>query len=158
MRAFVALFVAAFACVATTACYTTRAELPGALRNDVQAGDLQKVGVLDVEVEHTFFLGGFVGTTTPEFLAAPIRKQVQARGADGVANVVYESEQGCGDFALSTCTLGCFAPRTYRVRGDIVRIRAPRLAGRPAKLVENDARDPVDVADDRDARVVAQRY
>jgi hypothetical protein len=146
-RAFV---VVAFACGAIcSACYTTRAELPGTLRGDVKASDVEKVGALDVEVEHTFFLDGFVGSTPADFLAVPIRKAVQARGADGVANVVYESEQGCGDTALSTCTLGCFAPRTYRVRGDIVRIRAPRLPGRPAKLVDASARDDV---------VIAQRY
>ena len=142
------LLLLAIAFVMTSACYTTRAELPGTLRNDVKPSDVEKVGALDVEVEHTFFLEGLVGATAPDFLAAPIRKQVQARGADGVMNVVYESEQGCGDTALSTCTLGCFAPRTYRVRGDIVRIRATRLPGRPAKLVQSSDDDVI----------VAQRY
>jgi hypothetical protein len=144
------------ALVTLSGCYTTRAELPGALRNDVKPADIEKVGALDVEVEHTFYLHGFVGTTPSELLAAPLRKQVQARGADGVANVVYESEQGCGDFALTTCTLGCFAPRTYRVRGDIVRIRAPRLPGRTAKLVDAERDDRGDDGDDD--VIVAQRY
>lgn len=150
------IVAAALGVIIASGCYTTRAALPGALRNDVGAADIEKVGALDVEVEHTFFLHGLVGTTPDDMLAAPIRKQVQARGADGVAHVVYESEQGCGDFALTTCTLGCFAPRTYRVRGDIVRIRAPRLPGRPAKLV--DAHDARDARDDDVIVADAQRY
>jgi hypothetical protein len=121
---------------AASGCYTARADLPGALRNDLQPADTENLGTLAVEKKHYFLLNGLLGKPSKDFLAAEIKAQVQKRGGDGVAGLVYESEHTCGDAALGTCTLGCFVPRTYRVTGTVVRIRAPRLPGRPAKLVD----------------------
>ena len=133
--------------VASTGCYTVNADLPGTLRSDVESRDLEVVGALSIERKHFFAVAGLVGKPPVDMFSEAIRAQVQSRGADGVANLVYESEHTCSDAGIGVCTLGCLAPRTYRLRGDIVRIKAPRVPGRPAKLVEN-----------RDRELVAQRY
>jgi hypothetical protein len=44
------------------------------------------------------------------------------------------------------------SPRTYKMSGDIVRIKAARLPGKPVKSVENTTRTP------DDASKVAQSY
>jgi hypothetical protein len=126
-------------------CYTMNAELPGTLRDDIKPADLEIIGSFSVERTHYFALDGLVGRPPIDMFSHEIKAQVQRRGGDGVANLVYESEHTCGDVAFGICTFGCLSPRTYRLHGDIVRIRAQRLPGRPAKLVDAGA-------------VVAQRW
>ena len=118
-------------------CYTVGADLPGTLRNDVKQQDVEVVGKLEIERTHYYALDGLIGKPPADMFAAEIKKAVQKRGADGVTNLVYESEHTCGDVAITGCTLGCLAPRTYRLTGDVVRIKAARVPGRPAKLVDN---------------------
>jgi hypothetical protein len=132
MRALALLLVV----VAGGGCYTMRAELPGVLRDDVQPAERDSLGPLVVEKKHWFLLDGLLGRPPADLLADDIKAAVQRRGGDGVAGLRYESEQSCGDAAIGACTLGCLVPRTYRVSGTVVRIRAPRLPGRPAKLVD----------------------
>ena len=117
-------------------CFTMRAELPGVLRDDVKPADTENLGPLVVEQQHWFLLHGFFGKTPRDFLSGELKAAVQKRGGDGVAGLKYVSEQSCADAAIGTCTFGCVVPRTYRITGTVVRIRAPRLPGRPAKLVE----------------------
>lgn len=117
-------------------CFTMQAELPGALRNDVAPADHEPLGAFSVEKKHWFLLDGLVGAPPRDLLSAEIRAAVQKRGGDGAIALRYESEHTCGDVAIGACTLGCLVPRTYRVHGTVVRINAPRLPGRPAKLVE----------------------
>lgn len=117
-------------------CFTMRAELPGVLRDDVKTEDTENLGPLVVEQQHWFLVHGFFGKAPKDFLSAELKAAVQKRGGDGVAGLKYVSEQSCTDAAIGTCTLGCVVPRTYRITGTVVRIRAPRIPGRPAKLVE----------------------
>jgi hypothetical protein len=137
----------------STGCYTVNAELPGTLRNDVEQRDLETVGALKLERTHWFAIDGLVGKPPNDIFSAEIKAQVQKKGADGVANLVYESEHTCGDVAIGVCSLGCLTPRTYRLSGDIVRIKAPRVPGRPAKLVNNNS-----VARASAPALLAQRY
>jgi hypothetical protein len=127
-----------FAVVGSAGCYTVNAELPGTLRGDVSSTDTERVGNLTVETGHWFFLYGLVGETPKDLVSAELKRQVQAKGADGVANLTWESEFGCLDLVISQCTLGCVTPRTYRVKGDLVRIKKAPLPGRPAKVADAD--------------------
>lgn len=139
MKRLLTALVAAVITVAAAGCYTTEANLPGTLRNDVKAEHLETVGKLQVEKTNWFFLWALIGNPPPDFFASEIKKQVQAKGADGVANLTYESEFGCVDLLVTGVTGGCVAPRSYKLKGDIVRIRAARLPGKPAKTVERGA-------------------
>jgi hypothetical protein len=119
-------------------CYTVNAELPGTLRGDVSSTDTEKVGSLSIETSHWFFLYGLVGETPKDLISTELKKQVQAKGADGVANMTYESEDGFIDLVIGNCSAGCVTPRTYRLKGDLVRIKKAPLPGRPAKVADLD--------------------
>jgi hypothetical protein len=121
--------------VAVSGCYSVNASLPGTLRADVKTDQTEKVGSLDVQKTNWFFVAGLFGAAEPDFFAREIKEQVQKKGADGVANLVYESEFSCGDIFITGITAGCVAPRTFHLTGDVVRIRAARLPGKPAKAV-----------------------
>jgi hypothetical protein len=135
--------------LACSGCFTLNAELPGSLRGDVNAEDVEKVGDLQIEKGHWFFIGGLVGEPPRDFLAAEIKKQVQAKGGDGVNRLRYESEFGCLDLAIEGCTFSIIAPRTYRVSGEIVRIKKAPLPGKPAKVASSPTAAPVVVATQR---------
>jgi hypothetical protein len=143
----------AVALASLTGCYTVEANLPGTLRNDVKPEHVEPVGRLQVEKTNWFFLLALVGDPPKDFFAAEIKKQVQAKGADGVANLTYESEFGCVDLLITGVTFGCVSPRTYKLSGDIVRIKAARVPGKPAKTVEHRAGE----APEGEARI-AQSY
>ena len=128
------LLVLCLFAVASSACFTTRADLPGTLRGDLGPSDVEKVGTLEIEKTNWFFLSGLAGQPPADFFANDIQRQVQARGADGVANLRYESQDGCIDWGVSTCTGSLIAPRTFKVTGDIVRIKKAPLPGKPAKV------------------------
>jgi hypothetical protein len=131
----VATVIVAVAVVAGSGCFTVNAELPGAIRNDKP--EVEKIGSVNIEKDNYFFILGLVGDPPKDFFSTEIKKQVQSKGGDGVANLTYESSDGCFDLIITGCTLGCVAPRTYKVTGDIVRIKSARLPGKPAKTVEN---------------------
>lgn len=124
------------AAVAVSGCYTVNADLPGTLRGDVADSDVERVGTVTIEKSQWFFLWGLVGETPKDFVAEELKKQVQAKGADGVANITWQSQFGCVDMLASACTAGCVTPRSYKVTGDIVRIKKSPLAGKPAKAAE----------------------
>ena len=130
---------AAAVVVASAGCYTVNAELPGTLRGDVSSTGTERVGSLAVETNHWFFLYGLVGETPKDIISAELKKQVQAKGAYGVANLTYESEFCCVDLLINSCSAGCVTPRTYRVKGDLVRIKKSPLPGRPAKVADAEA-------------------
>jgi hypothetical protein len=127
--------------LALSGCFTTRAELPGTLRADVTPQDVEKIGTLEIEKTNWFFLWGLVGQPPTDFFATDIQKAVQAKGADGVANLKYESQEGCVDWGVSGCTGYLVAPRTFKVTGDIVRIKKAPLPGKPAKVASSSS-DP----------------
>lgn len=141
----------AAAAVLAAGCYTTEAHLPGTLRNDVKSEHLESVGKLQIEKTNWFFLWALIGNPPPDFFSAEIKRQVKAKGGDGVSNMTYESEFGCVDLLVTGVTGGCVAPRTYKLTGDIVRIKAASLPGKPATTAE------VGKAGD-DATRVAQGY
>lgn len=147
------LLVVALLSLGATGCFTMRAELPGVLRDDMTPADSENLGPLTLEKKHWFLVNGLLGRVPKDFLAADIKAAVQKRGGDGVAGLKYQSEHTCGDAAIGACTLGCFVPRTYRVTGTIVRIHAPRLPGRPAKLV-----DQAPLGEPTSAEQLAQRF
>lgn len=130
------LITLALVLAASTGCFTLNASLPGTLRNDVKSDQTEKVGTLSYETTHWFYLFGLVGAPEEDIFAAEIKKQVQARGADGVANLTVESKAGCFDLLVNYCTCQLIAPRTYNVTGDIVRIKAAPLPGSPAKAAD----------------------
>lgn len=123
--------------ISSAGCFTTRAELPGTLRADVTPQDVEKVGALEVEKTNWFFFWGLAGAPPADFFAKDIQKAVQAKGADGVANLKYESQEGCVDWGISGCTGYLIAPRTFKVTGDIVRIKKAPLPGKPAKVASS---------------------
>lgn len=120
-------------CVVAVAsgCFTMRASMPGALRGDLEDEEVLVQGRLDVEVSRLYLFWGLVPTADEEDLASAMRAAVEERQADGVANLVYESHFSPLDVVLQVITLGIVAPRTYRVRGDVVRIEAAPLPGQP---------------------------
>jgi hypothetical protein len=129
------------------------AALPGTLRTDVPADQTEKVGALSYEDTHWYFLDGLISAPPEDYFSTEIKKQVQARGADGVANLNYEAQSGCLDLIFTGCTCGIIAPRTYKVTGDIVRIKSAPLPGNPAK-----AADASDATKNADATKVAQQF
>lgn len=128
------VFALGLASLASSACFTMNADLPGTLRGDVANGDVERIGSISYETGHWFYLWGLVGAPPRDVFAAEISKQVRAKGGDGVANLRYEGEFGCIDIGIGGCTGGCIMPRTYRVTGDVVRIKKAPLAGRPPKM------------------------
>jgi hypothetical protein len=111
-------------------CYTLRADLPGALRHDV-AADVEVIGRVDVETSHTYFVGGLLRDAPRGLFKQALLDAVTEAGGDGVANLVFDTRFSAADVVINTVTLGVVSPRTYRLRGDIVRIRRAALPGRP---------------------------
>lgn len=132
-RACARLSLVAVALVATLAsgCFTMNARLPGAIRTDVEAADTEKVGTLSHEDTNYFFLYGLLGAPDENFYVDPIMSQVQAKGGDGVANLKHEASFGCLDLAIGAVTFGCVYPRSYKLTGDIVRVKKAPLPGKP---------------------------
>ncbi len=153
MKRFI-LFALASAALAA-GCNTVDANLPGTLRSDVKSEDTEKVGALNIEKTNYFFIFGLIGDPPPDFFSTEIKRQVQAKGADGVANLTYESQWGCVNLIINGVTFGCVAPRDYTIKGDIVRIKKARVPGSPAKAV--DASSPKD-APAASPETVAQGY
>ncbi len=119
--------------VASAGCFTMNAAMPGTLRTDVGAAQTEKVGTLNYEYTHWFYICGLLGAPPEDVFASEIKKQCQAKGADGVANLTYEAQTGCLDFAISYCTFDIITPRSYKLTGDLVRIKVPPVPGKPAK-------------------------
>ncbi len=119
-------------------CYTVNASLPGTLRSDVAQQDYERIGVVTIEKNHWFYIYGLVGEVPPDFFAPEIKKAVQQKGGDGLANINYQSEFGCLDLIISQCTAGCVVPRTYKLTGDIVRIKKAPPPGRPPAVASLD--------------------
>lgn len=112
-------------------CFTTRAEMPGTWRRPAPREDIVVVGRVDHETTHWFFLWGLLPPPSPSLHAEPLLRAVEAARGDGVANVILDARFTVSDVVVRTLTLGVLAPRTYRVRADIVRIPGPPPPGRP---------------------------
>lgn len=118
-----------FVAWSSSGCYTLRADLPGALRSDID-DDVEILDTIELEVTHTYFLNGLVRRPPADLFADQLLAAVERAGGDGVANIVIEARFTPADVVLQNITFGVVAPRTYRLRADIVRIRAPALPGR----------------------------
>lgn len=125
------LLAAVVVSLLASGCYTMRASLPGALRGDLDDEEVIIVGRVDREVSHLYLLGGLLNPPPRELLEAELRPAVQEAGADGVANLVFEARFTAFDVVVWGLSLGLVSPRTYRIRADLVRIRAPPIPGRP---------------------------
>ena len=106
------------------------AAVPGTLRSDLDE-QVTVIETFDVEVTHNWYLIGLFGEPTEDVLAEPLKDVVRRRGADGVANLLVETQFTPSDLAITTVTLGIVSPRTVHVHGDVVRIDAPPLPGKP---------------------------
>lgn len=104
-------------------CYTTRANIPGVLRDDIDKSALTDLGPLRVEKTQWFVMGR--GEASRDFLAREIEDEVAKARGNGVRSLRYESEFSVLDLIVSRGTLGLLVPRTFRVTGEIVRIRRP---------------------------------
>lgn len=123
----------------SSGCYTVNAELPGAIRSDVTAADTEPAGTVHIEKGHWYLLWGLIGSPPADVFAADLKKEVRAKGADGVANVTYESQESCGDLIIGGLTCSLISPRTLSLKGDLVRIKKPPLPGKPLALAEPSA-------------------
>ena len=117
--------------LATQGCFTVNASLPGTVRGDVASSDYEKVGTLNIEKNHWFYVFGLLNAPAENFFADDIKKQVQAKGGDGVANLTYEAQTGCMDLVCTGCSSNIISPRTYKVTGDIVRMKKEAVPGKP---------------------------
>ena len=120
--------------LATSACWTANAQLPGTLRNDDVS--TESVGSLNIEKTNYFFILGLLNKPSDDFLAQEIRQSVKSAGGDGVQNLTYEAQFGCLDIIISQLTAGCVMPRTYKVTGQIVKIKTAPLPGKTEAFPE----------------------
>lgn len=111
-------------------CYTMNASLPGTLRGDLDPErDVEKVGEVSAEVNHWFIPCG-LGAAPETTFRKELLEQARAQGADGVANMKFEAQGTFFDVVVGTvCPV--LGPRTYRLSGDLVRIKKPPLGGLP---------------------------
>lgn len=111
-------------------CLTSRSALPGVLRSDLADQEVTVVETVDVTHTHFFLLWGLAPDAPEDLFRDDIQAAVQNAGADGLANVRLDSHYTVVDGVLNMVTLGFLVPRTYRLRGDVVRIAAPPKKGR----------------------------
>lgn len=111
-------------------CYTMDANLPGTLRNDLKPGETETVGKASIEKDNWYFFWGLMGEPEKDFFSTELKKQVKAKGGDGVVNLTYESQEGCFDLFIGAITGGCIGPRNFKLSGDIVRIKSAPLPGK----------------------------
>lgn len=126
------VLLASLALVLASGCYTLNASLPGTLRGDVEPERLETVGRFEHEVNHWFIPCGLGEAPEAQF-RKEILRQVKEQGADGVANLKVEAYNGPVDCVVGrVCPF--IQPRTFRMSGDLVRIRKPPLPGqRPSE-------------------------
>lgn len=125
----------ALAALALSGCFTLNASLPGTLRSDVEEDKVEKVGSFEKEVNHWFIPFG-IGEAPSSAFRAALLEQAKEKGADGVANLRFEAYNGCFDLLISGVTCAIVRPRTFKLSGDLVRIKKAPLAGKRPKAVE----------------------
>lgn len=110
-------------------CFRMHTRVPGALRGDLE--DEQVIVRDRVDVEHTrvYLFWGLLPLGDDDALGRAVLDEAREAGGTGLANVVFEAYFTPGDLALQMLTLGVLSPRTYRLRGDVVRISADALPG-----------------------------
>jgi hypothetical protein len=118
-----------------SACYTVSSNLPGTLRGDVDE-EAVVVGTLDHTFSRWYLFFGLLGLSDDDIIAQEMVRAAQASKANGIANLVYESHFSCLDYGINSVTCGVLSRRTYRVRGDLVRIEVPPPA--PTADLEGD--------------------
>lgn len=136
----------ALATIGASGCFTANANLPGTLRNDVDDKQAEGVGRVEIEKTHYYFILGLVNAPPPGFLGDELKTQVKQKGGNGVRNLTYEAQFGCLDLVITQLTLGCVAPRTYKVSGEIVKLSAPPVPGKAVVGVGEQADDANRVA------------
>lgn len=128
-------------------CLTMNTALPGALRHDLEEQDVEPIGHFQLEVHHSFAPLG-LGTVPGDPLREQILEAVKARGADGVRNLRLESYHSFSDVVTRWMTCHFVQPRTYRLSGELVRIRTAPLPGEePQSAPSQPLIDPENVHD-----------
>lgn len=131
--------VVAVAALSLAGCYTFRADIPGHARTDLDA-HVEIVGSIDEVFTHMYLLGGLLNPPPEDMLGEILLERVREANGDGIANLVFESAFEPPDVLIRTFTFFVVAPRSYRVRADIVRIHAPALPG--AAVLDDKGRTP----------------
>ncbi|MBI1947175.1 MAG: hypothetical protein HYS27_15875 [Deltaproteobacteria bacterium] len=122
---------ALIAAASSGGCFTMHADLPGTWRAPAASEPIEVVGRLDVTTSHTWLLGGLLAPPPSDLYRAAVLAKVEAAGGHGIANVVVDTRFTGIDVMLRAVTLGIVAPRTYRIRADIVRLSTPPPPGAP---------------------------
>ena len=129
------------ASMASSGCFTMNASLPGTLRSDIEESRLEKVGRFEKEMNHWFIPFG-MGEAPSTMFREELLKEVHKSGADGVANLRFESYHGCFDLLVGAGTCMIVRPRTFKLSGDIVRIKKAPLPGKPPKAAPPPVKAP----------------
>ena len=111
----------------STGCFTINAKLPGTLRGDLSDEDVEVVGTYTYEGTETFILG--YGTKKSTAYYDDLMRAAAEQKADGLTNIRFESYFTQSDWILRHLTCTCISPRTYRLSGDLVRIKERPLRG-----------------------------
>lgn len=146
LTAFVSLLVVA---LASSACFTFRATMPGAVRNDIDEEELEDVGTLDEDFTHTYFVHGAFGAPAEDILKKRMLQAAAEAGADGVRNLDVEARFTWTGIAITLLTASMVHPRRYRVTGTLVRIAAPAL---PSSTAPSESSEQLPEAESASAR------
>jgi hypothetical protein len=130
MRRALIVAVLLFAAVWQSGCYTAHANLPGALRTDLEDEQVVITDRFAHEHSQLFLFYGLVGETPDDVFSSALDEAALRAGADGAANVVFHAGFTPMDYIISTISFGLVVSRTYRLEADLVRLRAPALPGR----------------------------
>ena len=111
----------------SSGCFTINAKLPGTLRGDLSDEDVEVVGTYTYEGTETFILG--YGTKKSTAYYNDLMRAAAAQNADGLTHIRFESYFTKSDWIIRHLTCTCVSPRTYRLSGDLVRIKERPLRG-----------------------------
>lgn len=110
-------------------CCTVQSSLPGTLRADVPPEAMTPVGDFEYELTHAFVPCG-LGSSPESELRKALLTEARQQEADGVTDLSFTVET-----SPVSCLIGRLCPvfqsRTYRLRGQLVRLRVPALPGAP---------------------------
>lgn len=109
-------------------CFTVNTALPGALRGDLSEQEIEPVGHFQREIRHSFAPFG-LGEVPDDPFRALLLEEANAQGADGIRNLRIETYHSCNDVLTGWMTCQSVRPRTFRISGELVRIRKAPLPG-----------------------------
>jgi hypothetical protein len=103
------------------------ASLPGTLRGDLDEERVEPVGPFEHQLTHWFIPCG-LGEAPETAMRKALLRAAREADADGVANLRFEATASPKDCLVAgLCPV--LQPRTFRLSGDLVRIKEPPPAG-----------------------------